>query len=62
MLLFTFTITTAGIATAAVYNEKRYSQCHDENGKFIEGKNCDRNACGCLFHQIEEFVKGVFGF
>lgn len=35
--------------------------CHDKEGKWNpESKSCDPNACGCLFHQIEEFVIGLF--
>lgn len=37
------------------------SQCHDKSGKWNpQNKNCDPTACGCLFHQIEEFVLGLF--
>ncbi|MGQ0540302.1 MAG: hypothetical protein ACT4O9_00460 [Blastocatellia bacterium] len=60
MLLLTFTIASVGVVSASIYNEKRYSQCHDADGKFIESKDCDPTSCGCLFHEIEEFIKGLF--
>lgn len=35
--------------------------CHDKKGNWNpQSKNCDPNSCGCLFHQIEEFIVGLF--
>ncbi len=34
--------------------------CHDKDGRFIDSKECDPTSCGCLFHQIEEFLIGLF--
>lgn len=62
MLLLTFTIASVGVVSASIFNQKRYEMCHDANGKLIDSKDCDPNSCGCLFHEIEEFLKGVFGF
>ena len=51
---------TGGKSAGAVFNPK--SQCHDSSGKWDpQNKNCDPHSCGCLFHQIEEFFKGIFG-
>jgi hypothetical protein len=60
MLVFVMTATLATAAGAAIYNPKTSGQCHDANGKFIPSKECDPDACGCLFHEIEEFIKGFF--
>ncbi|QQS39958.1 MAG: hypothetical protein IPM63_11325 [Acidobacteriota bacterium] len=53
---------TSGKSAGAVYNPKEAPICHDAAGKWNpQNKNCDPNSCGCLFHQIEEFLKGLFG-
>ena len=60
MLLLVMTATLATVAGAAVFNPKTYGQCHDAQGKLINSKDCAEPTCGCLFHEIEEFVKGFF--
>ena len=63
LLLMCFSMAFAGKAGTSdnvVFNPK--SQCHDSEGKWDpQNKNCDPNSCGCLFHQIEDFLKGMFG-
>ena len=48
-------------ADGVIGNPKMYEQCHDKEGKFIEGPGCDPNNCGCLFHDLAEFIKRLFG-
>lgn len=36
------------------------NRCHDAEGKFVPGPNCEPNSCGCLFHEIFEFIKEMF--
>jgi hypothetical protein len=60
-LLMFVTAGFALVAHGAIYNEKTHRMCYDENGRFNPSdKNCDPNSCGCFFHQIEEFLKGLF--
>jgi hypothetical protein len=52
----------AGYPDNVINSDKRYALCHDERGKFNpQSKDCDPNSCGCLFHQIEEFLLEIFG-
>ncbi|MBK7708151.1 MAG: hypothetical protein IPN69_17160 [Acidobacteria bacterium] len=52
----------AGDSDGAIENPKsQYALCHDQNGKWDpQSKSCDPYACGCLFHQIEEFIMDIF--
>lgn len=50
-----------GASAGAIHNPKTYELCHDKDGKWNPtSKTCDSAACGCLFHQLEEFVVGLF--
>jgi hypothetical protein len=64
MLLMFVSVAFAGPAggDSAIENPKtRAIQCHDKNGNWSpQDKNCDPTSCGCLFHQIEEFIVGLF--
>jgi hypothetical protein len=66
MLLLMVSVAFAGKTAdpdGAINNPKRYALCHDEAGKWDpQSKSCDPDACGCLFHQIEEFFMDVFGY
>lgn len=63
LLLLSVTIGFAGRAgDSAIHNPKTFSMCHNEYGKWDPtDKSCDPASCGCLFHQIEEFLVGLFG-
>lgn len=51
----------AGDSAGAINNPKNEAVCHDKNGNWDpQDKSCDPYACGCLFHQIEEFIVGMF--
>ena len=57
--MLTFVI--AGVAHASVFDPKRHAMCYSEDGKYTPtSKDCDPNSCGCLFHRIEEYIKGLF--
>ncbi len=60
MLLLVMTVTFVTAVGAAINNPKVYGQCHDAQGKLIVSKDCDPNNCGCLFHEIGEFIMGFF--
>lgn len=61
MLLICISVAFASSTGAAIQNPKIQAQCHDANGKWDpQDKNCDPTSCGCLFHQIEDFIKGLF--
>lgn len=63
MLLICVTTAFAGKAGDSAINNPKQQQvlCHDAAGKWNpQDKNCDPNACGCLFHQIEDFILGIF--
>jgi hypothetical protein len=66
MLLMMVSVAFAGKTAepdGAIGNPKTYELCHDSLGKWNpQSKSCDPNACGCLFHEIEDFFKGIFGF
>lgn len=63
MLLMCFSVTFAGKTgnlDNAINNPK--NPCHDVDGKWNpQNKDCDPYSCGCLFHQIEDFIKDIFG-
>ena len=64
MLLMCVSVPFAGKTgdTSGAIDNPKAAVCHDKNGKWSpEDKSCDPNACGCLFHQIEEFLVGIFG-
>lgn len=50
-------ITIVGIAEAAIHNPTRDRMCFD--AKDVP-KTCDPSACTCLFHELEEFIAGIF--
>jgi len=63
MLLMFVSVAFAGKAgdSADVINNPNAPVCHDKSGKWNpQDKNCDPESCGCLFHQIEEFIVGLF--
>ncbi len=65
VMLAAVSVVFAGKAEApqgAIDNPKsQYAQCHDSDGKWApQNKNCDPNACGCLFHQLEEWFISIF--
>jgi hypothetical protein len=45
--------------TGAIYTPQS-NRCHDKDGYFVPGPNCDIANCGCLFHEVYEFIKGMF--
>jgi hypothetical protein len=50
----------AGTTDGAIYNPTS-ARCHDAEGKFVPGPNCDPNSCGCFFHEVYEYiVKSLF--
>lgn len=49
----------AGTPDGGIYDPTG-NRCHDSKGKFIPGPNCDPESCGCLFHEIAEYIKGLF--
>lgn len=51
----------AGDSDGAVNNPDA-PVCHDKSGKWNPDldKRCDEPTCGCLFHEIGEFVIGIF--
>lgn len=63
MLALLFTVSLVGVAVAAdgaIHNPKNDQACLDKNGKWIDSKDCDPTSCGCLFHEIGEYIKGLF--
>jgi len=58
-LFFCLAFGLAGIVNAGIYNPQT-NRCHDSQGKFVAGPNCDPFACGCLFHEIEDFIIKLF--
>ena len=61
MLLICVSVAFAGNTGDVIQNPKTATQCHDANGKWNpQDKSCDPNSCGCLFHQIEDFIKEFF--
>ena len=62
LLLFVLvTVGSAGVAHSAIAGNKNAPVCHDRFGKWDpQSKNCDPHSCGCLFHQIEELIRGFF--
>lgn len=61
LLSMLLSVGAAGVAQAAIYNEKRHAMCYDANGKFNpQSKDCDENSCGCFFHWVEETFKDLF--
>jgi hypothetical protein len=63
LLVMIVSISLVGIVIAAdnaVHNPKFDAMCIDSNGKMIESKDCDPYSCGCLFHEIGRFIKGMF--
>ncbi len=63
MLALFVTVSFIGVAVAsdgAIHNPKNHERCIDSEGKPIDSKDCDPNACGCLFHEIGEFIEGLF--
>lgn len=61
-MLFVFvSVGFAGSTGNAIQNPKAHELCYNADGKFDpQDKNCDENSCGCLFHEIGEFIKGLF--
>lgn len=61
LLLVCVSVAFAGSTGSAIANPKTHALCYDEDGKWNpQDKNCDPHACGCLFHEIGEFIKGLF--
>lgn len=57
-LLLSVSIVYAGAPREAVPSTM---VCHDKKGNWApQDKNCDPNSCGCLFHQIWDFVTEAF--
>lgn len=63
MLLMFVSVAFAGKTGSSediIYNPNA-PVCHDKAGKWDpQDKNCDPASCGCLFHQIEEFIVDLF--
>ena len=52
-----------GAKNSVVTNPKAHAACVDSEGKWIESKECgpqDNPACGCLFHQIVDYIGDFF--
>lgn len=60
MLLMLFAIPAVPATDDGRFDSKKWALCHNEDGKFIEGPDCDPNSCGCLWHEIETFFKELF--
>lgn len=63
MLALFVTVSLVGAAIAsdgAIHNPKSHERCFDSKGTPIDSKDCDPNSCGCLFHEIGEFITGLF--
>ncbi|MBX3291661.1 MAG: hypothetical protein KF881_02080 [Acidobacteria bacterium] len=61
LLLMIVSVGAVGIVQAAINDPKRHAMCYDKDGKYDpQVRDCDPNSCGCLFHQLEEFIKGLF--
>ena len=63
LLLMCVSVAFAGTTGDAdnVINNPKQVVCHDADGKWNPSdKSCDPGACGCLFHEIEEFIKSIF--
>ncbi len=45
-----------GIAHTSSTNAK----CFDSKGNAINSKECSQTNCTCLFHQVVDFVEGMF--
>lgn len=52
---------TGGDSTSGAIDGGGKNLCHDNKGKWNpQSKDCDPDSCGCLFHEIEEFIAGLF--
>lgn len=62
MLLMCVSVAFAGkVGDSGNAVENPKNLCHDDDGKWNpRDKSCEPGNCGCLFHQIEEFLKGLF--
>jgi hypothetical protein len=63
MLLMCVSMALAGTVGGSdgVIDNPNSPVCHDKNGRWSpQSKDCDPASCGCLFHEIEEFIKGLF--
>jgi len=49
----------AGTTDNSIYDPGT-NRCHDSKGRFIPGENCDPNSCGCLFHEVYDYIKSLF--
>lgn len=66
LLLMCFSFAFAGKSGSSNDVVASKSRCVDSNGKvnpkITKNTNCNRppTSCGCLFHEIEEFIKNIF--
>ncbi|HLM00326.1 MAG TPA: hypothetical protein VK400_04665 [Pyrinomonadaceae bacterium] len=58
-MLMACVLVFAGTTAASIYDPGT-NRCHDADGKFVAGPNCDPNSCGCLFHEIFDYIKEMF--
>lgn len=59
LLMLSMIALPVATTNAGIYDPNS-NKCHDKNGTFVPGPNCDPERCQCLFHEIEEFIKGLF--
>ena len=60
LLLTVMTLGVGSVVHAAVHNPKAEALCPSDKDAFAsETKDCVQT-CGCLFHEIEEFILEIF--
>jgi len=60
-LLMLLAVGVVGVAHAGIFDPKRHSMCYTEDGKYEpQSKDCDPNSCGCLLHEIGEYILTIF--
>ena len=61
-LVMLLSVGAASVVHAGVFDPKRYSICYNDKGQFDpQDKSCDPDSCGCIFHEIGEFILDIFG-
>jgi hypothetical protein len=54
---------SVGAKSNVIVDPKLHASCIDSDGKWINNKQCGSESaptCGCLFHQIGDFIKDLF--
>lgn len=62
LLMFVSVASPGTVSDGNAIESQTVNVCHDANGNWKPqvGSKCDPNACGCLFHMIEDFIVGIF--